>query len=344
MENISPLLQKRIDSSNSNKTDICQKNTKTEANNTKIEPLKQDTIEFKNNKNEKLKKALMIGAGIGLAGAVIISAIKARNSSKIKKELTAMYDEIFENLNKELSGTINFEKPELVFKRLDKKVGRYNINKNKIELDPRRIKRVIVPKDLSKCFSRKISDNLIIYVKSQDGNIIDILRKNLGKDYRIATKEEALAIIGSTMEHELTHAKQFQMLLSCEGGKEKYIEYLKKKIPNFSIEQFPFIKNYKPKKVFPLGQKIKVEVPGKKLSYKMEVILNGFTNYIHGGSSKYYTNPTEIEARLAEYGYFKDLKNGKYKHSPKISDEFLEYLIKATKRNYESIINAIEKK
>ena len=301
----------------------------------------KDSLELSTkNKDEKAKKTasnkklILIAATVGLAVAGIIAAIKIGKSSKAKKEITTLYDKLFEEMKQSAEGTINFEKPKLVFKRLRGNMAAgYKPSTNEIHYDHRFLRRMCVRKDLETVHSINLTDDLKYANNVLYGNLLTILKGGAAKDYRLATKNEALTITGSNLVHELTHAKQFQTILSTKDGAQKYFESLKLQNPNISEElikkEVPFIFSYKPKNVFP-DNMVLVEDLGEnnKMLYKINTLTDAFIKYPDSDKQmyEYYINLAEVGARNAEAKYWEKLANGQHKAPEGVSKKFIDYL------------------
>lgn len=337
MENINPVLKSRIENKQyKQNTNDVQHNPKADIGDAELSNLKQDTLEIKKDKKSAFKKAALIGAGIGVAAGIIIATIKIRNLSKLKDELTKLYDDLFEEFGKtNVPEGLNFEKPKLVFTKLKKTEGSgYIYNYNEINIDPRKIYQRVVPKDLSTAFDIKVSDDLSIIEKDIDGNIFEILKQGMSQEMRLATKSEAMVLQGADIYHELTHARDFQMALSTEGGKEKIIECLKNESGDISPKDLEFIRNYIPQKTGTAGSVcISYTFRDNNIQFTTDDLIDSVINYDSSNKFKYYTNPTEINARAGEFEYAKLLQNGKIPRPKNISDEFINYLRKATRNN-----------
>lgn len=350
MEYISPQLRAYIEKQQLNRNnEVCQnqQNPKADIGEAKLTNLEQDTLEIKTDKKPLFKKAALIAASIGLAAAIVIAVIKTRNLTKIEDELTKLYDDIFDEFSKtNVVEGLNFEKPKLVFQKLKDMGGGYMATTNEILLDPRQIKTTVIPKDLDKWFQTKVSDELTIANDSLVGNILGLIKTGANKQLRMADTGEAMVMKGKTMYHELTHARDFQILLSTEGGKEKYIEYLKKLNKDFSPKDVPFVLNYKPQKIFPQNTKILGNIldANKKIEYIAKDILDAFTNYSDDVGIKYYTNFAEVNARINECNYITKIAKGILPKPEGVSDEFIEYLKTITRTNANRILNVVSKK
>ena len=329
-------------------------------NTTKHIELPKDTVEIssKNASEPKTKKSLtkkqivLIGAAAGLAIAGIASIIKSRNLEKAKKEIAALYDSIFDEMRKTTSSQINFEKPELVFKRLEDYVGGgYIPTKNVIEVDPRDLRHACILKNLKNIKTIKLAEDLEIADTHARSNFWQIIKKGLSDKYRMATKNEALALSGSVLTHELQHAKQFQILLSTEGGLEQYVQSLQKGHPGATMETIkkncPFVFNYKPKKLLDPDKVVIVDdVPGgNKIKYGLKSIIEAFTGYTSSEEDKlkYYTNIAEIGARAKEAIYWHKLATGELPRPEGVSDDFISRFEKTLTYNAINLAKAAAK-
>ena len=298
----------------------------------KLKPqLEADTLELSTKKEKSpinKKKLLTFGA---IAGAVVLGGLaiaKVKNTEKIKKEVTALYDEIYDSIAQDASKTnLNFEKPELVFKRLEKGIdAQYMPNNNTVTVNTSYLgKKPILKKDLTSLDGFVNDKEFRLNTIYAYGNASSIDKTKL----REATAGEAMALKGSVLYHELTHAKQYQSVLSTEGGVEKLIEGYKKSSPNISDEDLrkihPFLFSYKPNELYDSGIKfVENTQEGSKIknfSYSIDYIVNAFTNYSRDNNAKYYLNLTEISARNGEAAYWQKLSEGKLPKPEGIDDE-----------------------
>ena len=298
----------------------------------KLKPqLEADTLELSTKKEKSSinkKKLLTFGA---IAGAVVLGGLaiaKVKNTEKIKKEITALYDEIYDSIAQDASKTnLNFEKPELVFKKLGKGVGAlYTPNYNTVTVNTSILNdKPFIKKDLTS-LDGFVNDETLrlntIFGYAKTGSQID----------RKTTAGESIAIQGSILYHELTHAKQYQSALSTEGGVEKLIEGYKKKFPNISDEDLrkahPFLFSYKPNELYDSGIRfVENTQEGNKIknfSYTIDSIVNAFTDYHGNNNTKYYLNLSEISARNGEATYWQKLSEGKLPKPQGIDDETIE--------------------
>lgn len=340
MQPISPLLQTKIQQSanNNQTTNIQYKDTS----------LQQDVVEISTKKKRNSKTALKIGAGVALATAATIAILKQRDLSKAKKDLTALYDVVFENARKNMPDSINFEKPKLVFKKLNKLTGGgYKPSENIINIDPRSLRSTSILRNLEEVRLFEPADGIEIADTCYKSSIFDMFKKGARNDFRMATREEALALEGSVMAHELMHAKQFQLLLSSEGGKEKYIQSIKAKLPNITNDElqkyYPFLFSYKPKKLMSESIRITEELPdGSTFKYGIQNLNDAFINYTsaHDNMYEYYTNLSEVSARNAECAYWYNVTNGILPKPKGVSDEFLKSMQTKTGYNAKVLMQA----
>ena len=293
--------------------------------------LEADTLELSTKKEKSSinkKKLLTFGA---IAGAVVLGGLaiaKVKNTEKIKKEITALYDEIYDSIAQDASKTnLNFEKPELVFKKLGKGVGAlYTANYNTVTVNTSILNnKPFIKKDLTS-LDGFVNDETLrlntVFGYAKTGSQID----------RKTTAGESIAIQGSILYHELTHAKQYQSALSTEGGVEKLIEGYKKKFPNISDEDLrkahPFLFSYKPNELYDSGIRfVENTQEGNKIknfSYTIDSIVNAFTDYHGNNNTKYYLNLSEISARNGEATYWQKLSEGKLPKPQGIDDETIE--------------------
>ena len=310
----------------------------------------KDTVEIssKNQSEEAPKKGLskkklfLIGAAAGLAIGGIIAVVKYRNLEKAKEEITSLYNKLFEGMKEDVSKNMNFEKPELVFQRLKKGLGGgYNPLTNQILVDPRDLRHTCILKNMQNVSLTNITDDLQIADNWSRNSVWGVIKDGLSDRFRIATKNEALALTGSTLTHELQHAKQFQLLLSTEGGLEKYIQSLKEEHPAITEEAIkkacPFLFGYKPKMLLdPEKVTIIDDVSGKnKIKYGIKVIIDAFTKYTSPDEDrfKYYTNLTEISAIAKESSYWQKMQSGEIPRPDGVSDEFIEHFRKILSHN-----------
>lgn len=294
-----------------------------------------DTLELSTKKEKNSinkKKLLTFGA---IAGAVVLGGLaiaKVKNTEKIKKEITALYDEIYDSIAQDASKTnLNFEKPELVFKKLGKGVGAlYTANYNTVTVNTSILNnKPFIKKDLTS-LDGFVNDETLrlntVFGYAKTGSPIDKVKN------RKTTAGESIAIQGSILYHELTHAKQYQSALSTEGGVEKLIEGYKKKFPNISDEDLrkahPFLFSYKPNELYDSGIRfVENTQEGNKIknfSYTIDSIVNAFTDYHGNNNTKYYLNLSEISARNGEATYWQKLSEGKLPKPQGIDDETIE--------------------
>lgn len=318
------------------------------ANSPKLKPqIESDVVELSTAKEKKQinkKKIALIGALA--AGAIVVGGIaiaKVKNTEKIKKELTALYDKIYDSMAEDTTRNgLNFEKPKLIFEKFEKgTAAAYCPNDNTVTVNTRNLRRYI-KKDLSKlegCFDGKEFKLDIIFCNSGSSN------------YRKATKAEAIASCGSSLYHELTHAKQFQYALSTEGGAEKMINGFKKANPNLSEKEFrdlyPFLFSYKPKKLFDSGIKFVEDTQkGSKVpwfGYNIDNIVDAFTNYDRNNIGKYFLNLAEVSAKNGEACYWQKLLSGKLPKPEGLDDATIQNIANAYRSNTDITLQIISK-
>ena len=138
-------------------------------------------------------------------------------------------------------------------------------------------------------------------------------------------------MLGSVFVHELTHAKQFQTILSMENGQKKIIDKLKEKLPNISqdelIKEFPFVFNYKPKEILKTDQIFEQTGVNRFFAYSLDEAVKSFINYSNHKDNpfEYYTNLAEFSAKIAESTYWQKMSLGLISHPDDVSAEFLKY-------------------
>ena len=344
MAKVSPILNK-IKQQDTNKTfNIQQQKYKVDIKNAKLKTLEKDSVELQNKSTGK--QAALAPAALSFGSVTTIFSNKITNLSKAERELTALYDIIFDDFQKNTPEFLDFEKPKLQFGKLNELGGGYFADLNIIHIDPKDLVHTCILKDLQSTNAIKLSDSIEILDDKYRSSRFEIIRKGLSKEYRMATKNEALAMQGAVMSHELTHAQQFQILLSSEGGKEKYIEYLKsmnKDIPeNILKKAAPFLYNYMPKKILSQDEQILEKLPdGNGFKYNIKHITDAFINYNDKNKLKYYTNLTEISAINGEYAYWDKVIKGTLPKPEGVSDEFLKSFRTKAKYNAVTLMRAI---
>ena len=236
---------------------------------------------------------------------------------------------------------VHFVKPKLVFKPFSNNTrARYAIEKNEIHLNSRHLK----PKSHS-----RFNNGCYYTHKLADGKEIPCLdfvygpwTKYIEKDAIYIEGDEKLYSHVGSLKHELTHARQEQIMLSGEDGLKKLYIGLKKRYPkqyaHFSFENFkkmlPFASEYKPQKVLKSNEKITFTYPDLddkdgnplQISYTPNDIANLRANYELDNQTQYYHNLMEIEARAEQAEFFLNYK--KYLPNIDIPDETINYYFK----------------
>lgn len=298
--------------------------------------------EAKNNKS-KVKFLVCLAALAATACAALVKTKDASNTQKLKQEVIALYDYLFEKTNEDiLKMDLNFEKPELIFRSLKKKLsGGYQYGKNKIYIDLRKYKNLAVTKDLDKIHTNNISDKITLYDAYYTANKLDEMS-------RYTSKDETKSIIGSVLYHELSHAKLLQTVLSTEGGKEKLIEKIKAARPRLTDEaiqkKYPFIFSYEPQKINPKDAIFAEKLENSTtVTYSLDDIIDSFANYKLDLGIEYNTNLAEVSAKNAESRYWKNIINGKIEKPEGIDDSQVNYFYKCAKHNVDVLLGAVEK-
>lgn len=310
--------------------------------------LSEDTVEIGKKKKSTLKK-VAIGAGIVAATALTVAAAaKVGRICKAKKDITKIYDGVFEQMEKEADKFgMDFIKPKLKFSLPSRKfVGAYFFGENVIripcnQLDYKTYRTLIAADNkinLVDC-DGILQGDMVEYASLR--NRIKLLFKKIKLDK--TTYDEFLLDKTSALAHEITHARQDQILLNAEGGIEKIFELKKAEDPSLTFEHFlkfnPLYKTKIADKKFKLNDIVSVKIPNRKpLGYRIQDIAEAQANYTTKGRG-YYTNLLEVEARNSETyvcNYFKKL------FPDKQVDKMMQYgAIK--KLNLHNILTAIEK-
>lgn len=267
----------------------------------------------------------------------IFNVRKSFEINKLKKRLIEVYDLAYEEMAQEAKELgINFVKPKLSFKHLEKGLqGCYISGDNEI---------IISSSKLSSKSLCRYSDLTYLIDKLPNGIEIPYLDFSLSfmekkpKDCVYIAGDEKLYALAGTIIHELTHARQEQIMLSAHDTVEELYSLLKKKLPktykNISYFDFlnyvPFFANYRPLKYFSPEQNFTFSYPdlhdkngeALKISYTPMQIATLKANGENNEES-YYKNVMEIEARLKQAEFFKNYK--KYLPDISIPDDIQSY-------------------
>lgn len=295
----------------------------------------------KSNGNKSLKPETKSSASDVCILSPVCPIKKANDIDKLKKKLIQAYDLIFEDMALEAKEMgINFVKPKLVFKPLNKKMHAWYITgKNEIEINSKMLE--------AKGISRYNDGTYFVEgtVNGKEIPSLDFVYSSFAKRERNAIyieDDEKLYLLAGTLKHELTHARQEQIMLSGEKSLERLYLTLKNKYPvrykKVSFEIFktllPFYSHYKPSKTFEGTKKFTFIYPntldsnGKpiEISYSPNDIADLKVNYTTNDCEKYYTDLMEIEARAEQTEFFLNYK--KYLPNIDIPEETIDYYVR----------------
>jgi len=319
----------------------------------KINSKKQENIQIKylendvfiskksKNKNKLLKNLLMATTGLAVATFCTIAIAKVCKLSKIKKDIIKCYDEIFDFINS-ASSDMNFQKPELKFIKTapnELTDAFYDISKNRIYIS----KKALNPRTLCK----DISENCMVNVDEiGEDTLFSYLYKSFNKKETdiCATYDEYLLDISASLAHELTHAKQFQQMLSAKEIKKEFIigickqQKLNPKNKEHIDEikkTYPFVFQYKPKKSTSLDTTYKIEGGRASLIYSNRSTLDGYLNYEDKSENQknYLLNPIEITAEIGKENIIRAFSEGKLLTHLKPSDNAIAGTLMALEHN-----------
>lgn len=274
-------------------------------------------------KKSLFKTVGLIGlASIGIAGSIIAIKKSSIETAKIKEQIIESYNKIFDDMSKEVKNAtgIDLIKPDLKFKKLEKNSHAYcNTATNTIFLNARLLRKKSLHRynDPTKIGTFRLGDGtkLTEAIQSTRGF------KRLPKDSMYIEGNEKLFAINGILAHELTHARQTQIMLNGENALEKFLEALKKnntQLRNLDtekfLEMFPFFKEYKPQRTIGLNDLIiqKTWIDDKSytpIGYKIEDIINAKATYTSEDYTRYRKNILEIEAESAAANYYKNYKD-----------------------------------
>ncbi len=328
-----------------------------------------DTFELSTNKKKQTNKKTLLGLGLAAIGitAGIFAAVKIGNQNKVKKLITQEYDKLTQEMQETMQKKgFTYEKPRLLFKKLEKETGAgYLVANNTITINSRNLN----PKK---------------FYKMQDGIGTTTLEGTNTKQFTYflnnPTKEtiekmnltkgslaEYMLNMKTTMAHELEHSKQAQIALNAQGGKELMLKQLKElpSLKNYSDDEikdcYSFITNFKNSENVDLKLDNKIIMTNMPLNIKgnpENIDLSRFvkkddTYYFaytpkdiidsmardtrHENYKDYITNLIETEARRAEYTSLLD------KNFEGVDKETLEIMKKVKKLNYQNLLNLITK-
>jgi len=281
-----------------------------------------------------------------------ISADKSLEINKVKKELIKAYDLIYEDMAKEIKALgMDFQKPELVFRRMKKDMcACYVSSQNKIfinteKLSPRSNVRfdngTYAIQDLSNGLEIPVIDFAIPFYEKPP------------KDAIYIHGDEKIFSLSGTLRHELTHARQEQIIINTKDGVRVLYEKLKEKHPKqyknieFAdfLKMFPFFDKKDSLPCFELNQQIEFSYPdlldsnGKpfKISYSPLDLINLKIDYDFDDIDRYYADLGEIEARAEQAEFYFNYKNylPNLKITPQIKDYYFDcmaYICNALKK------------
>lgn len=304
-----------------------------------VEPVEKPKTELKtdvfvNSKKEKIKrigKFALLAAGLAAIG--FITALKVKTKG-MEKEVTALYDKMCTEAQEQADRLgINFEKPKLIFKKMEHEMGGYSCNTNTIIFN----RKLLSKKNFSFADFNSLYKTDVISDTGKQIVLCDTftLAKSKKGSGRIPSDNEYMLVMKQTLGHELTHARQAQIALSAENALDLIVETIKKRpnAPKLTDEEIietlkktsPFVFSYKPKKLIPIDTQFAVNCPSKAtLVYTPKTMIESLFNYTSAQKDKYgyYVNRAEVEARMTESKVANDaLKDFCEKH--KISNETL---------------------
>jgi len=292
----------------------------------------QDTFEKNNKKKITLQQKTLIAlCGTIAITAGVITAIKLGKLSKIKKDIIKCYDEIFDYFQRE-NPDPNFIKPKLIFqKNSGDKAGAYSLFDNTITIDLRNLNPSSLYKSASK---KKISYQKIC---GQDIRTYLFESSKKGSDRVQATYDEFIFNQAEILAHELTHAKQYQRMLSAEGLKEKFLARLRESLSDFTNEGnfeerlkklTTFIHEYKPKQPIAADKMFYEEgkISKAKIEYDANFSLETFFKNFASSEDieAYYLDPSEICATIGEENFLVAVKQGKILRHLQIDDHTID--------------------
>jgi len=303
--------------------------------NIKMKPeLNNDIVEL-SSKKRQCKKGVLIASGLVATAGLILGAIKFNKINTVKKEITQIYDNVFETISKETKDKLGFDfiKPKIKFKRLQGAQGNYIPGQNTIEINLNALNR----KNLIRYVADEVSYSNLDGLKIFDKYVYH--KGKMPKGMRCLTSEELFLANMTTLRHELTHARQDQILASTKGGVEKLFELLKKDKSDLTFDDFlnahSLYKNLNSQKKFNLNDEITVSCGKRKIAYKVENIVNSLAGYSSSNSEEYFSNLLEFEARVEEMRALNVVEKTFSKQN--IDKESLKYFRSVTAQNLENI-------
>lgn len=318
----------------------------------------KDIVEIQNHKKTKQDK-IKTAVRIATVGALIIlAALKLGRIHKAKKDITKLYDSIFEQMKEEIKD-IDFVKPNLKFTLPAKMAGGYLMGDNSILLPYNQLDFKTYLKEAGTRFR---TVNITEGIKQSDymgkadlySRFSQFLKRKIHPKIAAikATYEDFLLDKAGILTHELTHAKQDQILINTDGAIGQIFNFWKKNFPEITFEEFlennPLYKTQIPNKKFKLGSVLSNNILGsnsneKGFAYTPQKIIDSITNYTRDNGISYYTNPIEIEARLAEIDAGTKFKKAMPEASNKLEDMVKEKFTYIKILNYNNVAEAFLK-
>jgi len=296
-----------------------------------------------NEKTNEPKKTIKSGKTINTNSKAIdsnaIASINIAKKAKFKKDLIKHYDEVY-NFIQTQSPDLNFIKPKLAFKDLgENATGGYSFGDNTIyvnsrDLDPSKLYK---SKEIGVAYSTET-------IRGEDLYSYFYQPKQKESYLTRATYSDFMLYKVTTLAHELTHAKQFQQMLSAQGAKEKLIDELylllgkigetKEDFTKRYKKNAPFVFEYKPKKSTTFDTEFKET--GKRsnaqITYSNNTVFDKHIMYNSANREDYLLNPLEISAKIGEENFLTAVLEKEFSKTFGFNEDIVDYMamVKAT--------------
>lgn len=270
---------------------------------------------------------------------VFIPSVKKTDENISFNEVKELYDTIYEKYKDELSnsyGGIEIIKPKLRQSDKIETIG-YCYNNNAIDIPTFMLNATcITRKNSQESWQKNIDGFEKFYAEVWESDPKEV-QEALKEDpaLTIATRQEKMAIIASSIRHELEHCAQAQCSLCADNTKEDFIKSvaedfdvsekdlefpeIRHQIEDFVKDVYPFIYYYEPKTKIDENSNI-AKLKDVNLNYND--FKQDFLKPTDSLDTKeYYSNTNEILARQAEVEFW---ENDAKEFFPEISEEFIK--------------------